>query len=140
MKHLDIKSLIIGALLTFSVLATSCSSIEARSKGAEKPFPGIRFISDSRHSVYGAEGWGASKPPESKPKPPEPKPKADDSCDWATGIAAGLATSSPAVGDEVLVLVFYLPIDFAATLGFDLLMLPADALDNKAKAREQRIK
>ena len=35
---------------------------------------------------------------------------------------------------------FYAPIGFTATLTFDLLMWPADALDNKAKAREQRIK
>ena len=132
MKNIGIKSLIIGVLLTFSVLATSCSSIEARSKGAAKPFPGIRFMSDSRHSVYGAEGWMA-------PKPPEPKPKTDDSCDWVMGIAAGLTAGGGTMSDEDVAFValwFYAPIDFTATLTFDLLMWPADALDNKAKARE----
>ncbi len=123
-------------LMIAAVMVGGCSSIEARSEGAAKPFPGIRFMSDSRHSVYGAEGWMA-------PKSPEPEPKTDDSCDWVTGIAAGLATSGLSNDDGSLAFValcFYAPIDFTATLGFDLLMWPADALDNKAKAREQRIK
>ena len=114
MKNIDVKSLAIGILLTFSVLATSCSSIEARSKGAAKPFPGIRFMSDSRHSVYGAEGWMA-------PKSPEPEPKTDDSCDWVTGIVDALATSGFNNEDDFafFALCFYAPIDFTATLGLN---------------------
>ncbi|MBC8326035.1 MAG: hypothetical protein H8E27_10460 [Verrucomicrobia subdivision 3 bacterium] len=122
-------------LAIFISLSSGCSSIEARGKGVAKPFPGIQYMSDSRHSVYGTDGW-------LKPKPPEPMPlpesDAENSCDWAIGLSAAL----PLMGDEAsaaIVLMIYAPIDLTATLAFDLLMWPADALDNKARKREGQV-
>ncbi len=123
-------------LVIFISLSSGCSSIEARGKGVAKPFPGIQYMSDSRHSVYGTDGWLKPKPPEPMPLPmPLPESDAEHSCDWAIGLSAAL----PLMGDEAsaaIVLMVYAPIDLTATLAFDLLMWPADALDNKSRKRE----
>ena len=120
-------------LVIFISLSSGCSSIEARGKGVAKPFPGIQYMSDSRHSAYGTDGW-------LKPKPPEPMPlpesDTENSCDWAIGLSAAAPSLLGEEGAAALVLMIYAPIDITATLAFDLLMWPADALDNKARKRE----
>ncbi len=41
-------------LMIFFVLgSTGCTSIEAREMDTQKPFPGLRYLNDPRHAVYG---------------------------------------------------------------------------------------
>ena len=40
--------------MIFFVLGfTGCTSIEAREMDTQKPFPGLRYLNDPRHAVYG---------------------------------------------------------------------------------------
>tara|TARA_B100000959_G_C14518319_1_gene434313 strand:- start:93 stop:437 length:345 start_codon:yes stop_codon:yes gene_type:complete len=43
-------------LVIFLSGSSSCTSIESRAMGTPKPFPGIRYLNDPRHSMYGDRG------------------------------------------------------------------------------------
>ena len=123
--------LLVGVLLFWG--SSGCTSIEARAKGVQKPFPGIRYLKDSRHSMYGDEGALVTQP--------QKEPTEDQTgCFWDEAGEAMLY-SSPAFMDgevvQALCLICYWPVDFAATLGLDTALLPFDALDKHAQNRKE---
>tara|TARA_B100000945_G_C20260286_1_gene538960 strand:- start:585 stop:875 length:291 start_codon:yes stop_codon:yes gene_type:complete len=40
-------------MIFFVLGSTGCTSIEAREMDTQKPFPGLRYLNDPRHAVYG---------------------------------------------------------------------------------------
>ena len=50
------KMPILLLLVIFLSGSSSCTSIESRAMGTPKPFPGIRYLNDPRHSMYGDRG------------------------------------------------------------------------------------
>ena len=124
------KIQVLGFLLVTALIwgGTGCTSIEARAKGAQKPFPGIRYLKDSRHSMYGDEGALVTRHLE--------EPTVDQTgCFWDEAGEAMLYSWPAFMDDEVvqaLCLICYWPVDFAATLGLDTALLPFDALDKHA--------
>ena len=123
----QIHILLLAAVLLLS--ETGCTSIEARAKGVQKPFPGIRYLKDSRHSMYGDEGALVTR---NQKEPTEDQ----TGCFWNEAGEAMLYSSPALIDDEVfqaLCLICYWPVDFAATLGLDTALLPFDALDKHAQ-------
>ena len=109
-----------------------CTSIEARAKGAQKPFPGIRYLKDSRHSMYGEKGALVTR---YRGKAAEDQ----TGCFWDEAGEAMLYSCPAFMDDEVvqaLCLICYWPVDFAATLGLDTALLPFDALDKHAQDKK----
>ena len=134
-KRKPIKTQIHILLLAaaFLWIGTGCTSIEARAKGAQKPFPGIRYLKDSRHSMYGDEGVLVTQHQE--------EPTEDQTgCFWDEAGEAMLYSSPAFMDDEgvqALCLICYWPVDFAATLGLDTALLPFDALDKHAQNQKE---
>lgn len=113
------------------LLNAGCTSLEARAKGVAKPFPGIRYLKDSQHSVYGHNGFLNSSP-----KPPE-EPLSGN-CFWDEAAEVWLFSGVLFMNEEsaqALCLIAYWPVDFAATLGLDVALWPFDALDHYAHGR-----
>jgi uncharacterized protein YceK len=109
-----------------------CTSIEARAKGAQKPFPGIRYLKDSRHSMYGEKGALVTR---YRGKAAEDQ----TGCFWDEAGEAMLYSWPAFMDDEMaqaLCLICYWPVDFAATLGLDTALLPFDALDKHAQDKK----
>ena len=84
-------------MIIFVLGFTGCTSMEAREMGAQKPFPGLSYLNDPRHVVYGNNMKAKAK-------------EVDEQRFYAC------------------VLLVYGPIDFAATLGLDTILLPFDIL------------
>lgn len=117
------------AVLWVCFLAFSgCSSIEARAKGVEKPFPGVRYMTNSRHSVYGDRGvLGAGTT--------LPAAGTQAECFWveAGEVLRYTAENGDPESFRVACLLCYWPVDFVATLGLDVLLLVPDSLDRYAQ-------
>jgi len=127
----QIHILLLAVVLLWS--GTACTSIEARTKGVQKPFPGIRYLKDPRHSMYGDEGALVTR---NLGEPAEDQ----TGCFWNEAGEAMLYSSPALMDDEVfqaLCLICYWPVDFAATLGLDTALLPFDALDNHAQKQKE---
>lgn len=116
-------------LMIFCILGgTGCTSIESRAMGTEKPFPGIRYLNDPRHSMYGDKGALVTKAEELS--------EGDQAgCFWIEALELSAQVPPDTWSEEAckaLVLIGYWPVDFVATLSLDTVLWPFDALDKHA--------
>ena len=108
--------------------SSGCTSIESRAMGTEKPFPGIRYLNDPRHSMYGDRGALVAKAEELS--------EGDQAgCFWIEALELSAQVPPDTWSEEAgkaLVLIGYWPVDFLATLSLDTVLWPFDALDKHA--------
>ena len=124
-------------LLLVAWVGGGCTSLEARAKGVEKPFPGIRYLKDPRHSVYGEDRFLNSARPVQEPNEPEELMMAG--CVWieALDIWVNLPSGEVEPALKGAFILMYWPVDFTATLGLDVALWPFDALDHYAHGRNE---